>query len=317
MIADQTGLSQPTAMHFRHKFPVDAEYAFLPTIGVKKSGGVNKPGGVTTPETASGQELHLGLWIDGALATTLDGETGKRAEIRTAVSAGEHTISISYVKPSGGGRINQVEVDGPFHAVSGPERPIPPPGGAPTYLANLARRAFRRPVTTHEVERYTALIALAQSKGDSYQDGLALAIQAILVSPQFLFRIEPDPKAKSPRALTALELASRLSFFLWSSIPDDELLRVAENGSLTKPAVLEAQVRRMLRDQNPSALQRTSPASGWKSAAWNPSSRTPPVFPNSTTCCATRCAGKPSCSSTESCAKTGASSNLLTRSIPI
>jgi len=122
------------------------------------------------------------------------------------------------------------------------------PTDARPYLTSLAHRAFRRPVTPQEVDRFLALVVLAEAHGDSYEEGLALAIQGVLVSPHFLFRMESDPKSKQARALTASELASRLSFFLWSSIPDDELLRAAGNGSLRKPAVLQAQVHRMLRD---------------------------------------------------------------------
>ncbi|HXA52688.1 MAG TPA: DUF1587 domain-containing protein, partial [Candidatus Acidoferrum sp.] len=84
MEADATGLSKPTAMHFRHNFPMEAEYGFLPTVG-----------GNQTP----GQELHFGLWIDGVQVATLDSETGRRAELRATVAAGEHTVSLSYVKP--------------------------------------------------------------------------------------------------------------------------------------------------------------------------------------------------------------------------
>jgi hypothetical protein len=230
MEADTTGLSKPTAMHFRHNFPMEAEYAFLPTVG-----------GDQTP----GQELHFGLWIDGVQVATVNSETGRRAELRATVPAGEHTVSMSYVKPTRTGRINLVEIDGPFAATS--PQPVVP-ADARAYLTSLAHRAFRRPVTTQEIDRFLALVALVQTQGDSCEEGIALAIQGILVSPHFLFRIESDPKSKQPRALTAIELASRLSFFLWSSIPDDELLRAAENGSLRKAAVLEAQVRRMLRD---------------------------------------------------------------------
>jgi hypothetical protein len=230
MEADATGLSKPTAMHFRHNFPMEAEYAFLPTVG-----------GDQTP----GQELHFGLWIDGTQVAALDSETGRRAELRASIPAGEHTVSMSYMKPTRTGRINQVEIDGPFRSAA---RPGAVPADARAYLTSLAHRAFRRPVTAQEIDRFLALVALAEAQGDSYEEGLALAIQGILVSPHFLFRIEPDAKSKQARALTALELASRLSFFLWSSIPDDELLRAAESGLLRRPAMFEAQVRRMLRD---------------------------------------------------------------------
>jgi hypothetical protein len=237
MNADATGLSKPTSLHARHRFPVDAEYGFVVTVG-----------GPQTPA----QELHLGLWIDGVQAATLDGETGKRLEFRTPVTAGERTVSLSYVKPSKAGRINQAEIDGPYKVDAGATVHVAP-GEERTFLASFVRRAFRRPVTKAEVDKYAALVEMAKSKGDSFEDGLAVAIQAVLVSPNFLFHIE-SAKDRKAHALSAVELASRLSFFLWSSIPDDELLRVAENGSLRKPAVLEAQVRRMLKDEKSAHL---------------------------------------------------------------
>jgi hypothetical protein len=237
MNADTTGLSKPTSLHARQRFPVDAEYGFV----------VNVAGNQTL-----GQEVHLGLWIDGVQAATLDGETGKRLELRAPVTVGEHTISLSYVKPSKTGRINQVEIDGPYQVTAAPTIHVTP-GEERSYLAGFLRRAFRRPVTKVEVDKYAGFVTMAQSKGDSFNDGLAVAIQAILVSPDFLFRVE-SAKDKKAHALTPIELASRLSFFLWSSIPDDELLRAAENGSLHKPAVLEGQVRRMLKDEKSSRM---------------------------------------------------------------
>src|SRR6185503_19648012 len=90
-----------------------------------------------------------------------------------------------------------------------------------------------------------------------FEAGIALALQKVLVSPEFLFRIERDPSDTAPQSayrLSDLELASRLSFFLWSSIPDDELLALAERGRLQDPKVLEQQVRRMMADSRSRAL---------------------------------------------------------------
>ena len=118
-------------------------------------------------------------------------------------------------------------------------------------VASLARRAFRRPLTPQEIDRFASLVYLARSKGDSYEEGICLAVQGILVSPYFLFRIEKDlPTAKADTAhpISPYELASRLSYFLWSSMPDDELRACADQQTLLKPGVLTAQVRRMLKD---------------------------------------------------------------------
>ncbi len=124
-------------------------------------------------------------------------------------------------------------------------------------VSDLARRAFRRPVTSQEIDRFTSLIALAQRQGDSFEEGVCLAVQGLLVSPHFLFRIERDPStavAESGHPITQHELASRLSYFLWSTMPDDELRGCADRQLLRKPNVLTAQVRRMLKDPRSHAL---------------------------------------------------------------
>ncbi len=117
-------------------------------------------------------------------------------------------------------------------------------------IANLINRAYRRPATNKETEQALSFFTLARQQGDAFEEGIATALQSILVSPQFLYRIERDNVA----AVTPLELASRLSYFLWSSMPDDELLRLAGEGKLKQPAVLETQVKRMLRDPRSAAF---------------------------------------------------------------
>jgi mono/diheme cytochrome c family protein len=124
-------------------------------------------------------------------------------------------------------------------------------------IADLARRAFRRPLESAEVDALVSVASKAQQRGRSFEQALALAVQAILVSPDFLFRIEKNRNPQSATAsyrISAHELASRLSYFLWSSMPDDELLRCADQGTLHKPAVLAAQVRRMLKNEKSRAL---------------------------------------------------------------
>ena len=154
------------------------------------------------------------------------------------------------------------EVIGPFHAVAGPapesKRKIlvcghldghHQPACARTIIANLARRAFRRPVPPQELEPYLRLAANARQKGRSFEDSVGLALKALLVSPDFLFRIERDDAAGTrAHPLDPYELASRLSYFVWSSMPDDELLASAARGGLRKPEILEQQVRRLLKD---------------------------------------------------------------------
>ena len=120
----------------------------------------------------------------------------------------------------------------------------------------LSRRAFRRPVTEADVAPLMAAFAEGRTMGGGFDAGIELALQRILVSPAFLFRIESAPRQTAGGAyrLSDFTLASRLSFFLWSSLPDDELLTAAEQGRLSDPAGLEQQVRRMLADPRAEAL---------------------------------------------------------------
>ena len=123
-------------------------------------------------------------------------------------------------------------------------------------LARLARRAYRRPVADDDLAPLVAFYRTGRAAG-GFEAGIRMAIERLLIDPEFLFRIERDPDGLAPGApyrLADLELASRLSFFLWSSIPDDELLAVAAEGRLSDPAELERQVRRMLADPRAAAL---------------------------------------------------------------
>jgi hypothetical protein len=113
-------------------------------------------------------------------------------------------------------------------------------------IANLASRAYRRPATAVEVNELLGVAAGARKRGGSYQEGISLAIATVLASPNFLFRIDKPEDSRS--ATAQYDLASRISYFLWSSMPDEELTRAAEQGALRKPDVLEAQVRRMIAD---------------------------------------------------------------------
>lgn len=120
-------------------------------------------------------------------------------------------------------------------------------------VSTLARRAYRRPVTKNEIDALYRFVGMAKAEGQSAEQGLQLAIQAMLVSPHFLFRVERDPAiAAKAHPISEIELASRLSYFLWSSMPDNELLQLAESGKLRTN--LDAQVKRMLADARSSAF---------------------------------------------------------------
>ncbi|HEU4712156.1 MAG TPA: DUF1592 domain-containing protein [Pyrinomonadaceae bacterium] len=168
--------------------------------------------------------------------------------------------------PANSARIGSVELGGPYAAVKGPsiesQKKIYACGHlnskhekkcSRVIVERLAHRAYRRPVTKAEVTQLTNLVAQAQNDNGSFEEGLAVGIQAILLSPHFLFRIEARPP-KTATSLSQHELASRLSYFLWSSMPDDELLTAADKGKLSRPATLAAQVRRMLLDPKADAL---------------------------------------------------------------
>ena len=137
-----------------------------------------------------------------------------------------------------------------------PADPSQEAGCASTILSALARRAYRRPVTDADVAGLLSFYEEGRAEG-GFESGIEMAVRRLLVSPEFLFRTESDPANIAPDTnyrISDLELASRLSFFLWSSIPDDELLDLASSGSLRQPAVLEQQTRRMLADPRSHAM---------------------------------------------------------------
>ena len=179
--------------------------------------------------------------------------------------------------------LGSVTVTGPFSAAGGPPAEgtpsrrrifvcLPAAGAAEAgqtacarrILSTLARRAYRRPVTAADLDVLLGFFDEGRGEG-GFDAGIEMALRWLLASPEFVLRVERDPAgvaAGESYAVSDLELASRLSFFLWSSIPDDELLDLAEAGRLREPAVLEAQARRMLADERSRALV-TSFASQW------------------------------------------------------
>jgi hypothetical protein len=150
-------------------------------------------------------------------------------------------------------------------------------------VSNIARRAFRRPVTDADIAAPLRFYRETRASG-GFEAGIEMAVRAVLASTEFLFRVERDPKTVAPRTpyrVSDIELASRLSFFLWSSVPDDELLDVAIAGRLNQASTLERQVKRMLADSKSDALV-TNFASQWlylrNLAAASPDARQFPDF---------------------------------------
>ncbi|MBI4658694.1 MAG: DUF1592 domain-containing protein [Verrucomicrobia bacterium] len=131
-------------------------------------------------------------------------------------------------------------------ATPGPDRP--PRETARKVVSAFARRAFRRPVTDAEVERLLTMFDRAWSRGDGFVPSVRLALKAALISPHFLFLAEPEPEEGGVHRLGAVPLASKLSYFLWSSMPDEELLALAEGGQLLETNAYRQQIRRMLAD---------------------------------------------------------------------
>lgn len=129
-----------------------------------------------------------------------------------------------------------------------PDRFTAPAKAARQIITHFAWRAFRRPPEASETELYLKLFNTAEKQGATFEEAVRVTLRAMLVSPNFLFRIEREQDAKAAYALNEFELASRLSYFLWSSMPDEELFRLAAQGRLQEQAVLLAQTRRMLQD---------------------------------------------------------------------
>jgi hypothetical protein len=253
-------------LRVRKRFPADGDYEFRISVTGRRP-----------PKAA--QTVRVALAIDGEVLRIfereVDPEQPRMFETRIPVRAGDRAIQATLlsIAPDQGDPkqpderkpfVEWVEVRGPFQAA----RSVPEsyrrifvcghlPGGhgpacAREIVSTLARRAWRRPVSEAEVRSLLGFVRMAQKDGGSLEQGIQLALEAVLVSPHFLFRIERDPEPGDPPAAHPVgnfELASRLSYFLWSSMPDEELFQAAADGSLRRPEALAAQVRRMLRDR--------------------------------------------------------------------
>ncbi len=189
--------------------------------------------------------MFADLRLDGARVKTWDVENGSTPVLSTLTISGPYNVAGAGDTPSR----HKIFVCEP--ATAKDEEPC-----ARKILSTLARRGFRRSVTNTDVDPLMAFYRQGRREG-TFESGIGAALRALLVSPDFLFRIEHDPpglRAGAAYRVNDFELASRLSFFLWSSIPDDELLTLAEQGKLQDPAVLSQQVDRMLEDRRSKAL---------------------------------------------------------------
>jgi len=267
MHLDGLPLGTRGGMVITHNFPLDAEY------------DINIGGRLFSFNSGVGRQLgaRLDVTIDGEPVTVEENRI-----VRHPLTAGPHTITAAiidnrkstgvnniYKEYSVEGNIGRIEIVGPFNA-SGPGHTpsrekvfscYPDTNDeelacAETIIRDVATRAFRGPVNDSEVASIMTFYNQGYEEGH-FESGIQQAVSRILVDPRFLVRFEEEPENMAPGtiySISDLELASRLSFFLWSSIPDEELLELAMAGELSKPAVLNAQVERMLSDEKASAL---------------------------------------------------------------
>ncbi len=238
---------------------------------------VNPPRGKAKPAGEYGKPSHENV--------------DRHLHAKVSASAGPHKIGVTFLKnpsslletkrqplnvhfnmyrhPRIGPAVYQVSIAGPFDGSGAGDTPsrrrvfVCQPAGpaeeqdcAERIIGTLARRAYRQPILEADLVQPMAFYNDAREQGD-FEDGIEAALSCVLINPKFLFRVERDPPGVAPGTvyrISDVELASRLSFFLWSSIPDDELLDLAEQGKLSDPEVLQQQTRRMLADARSRSL---------------------------------------------------------------
>ena len=277
-------------MLVRHSFPADGEYKFeIQNFGL----GKYIPG-EKVEILIDGERVYLTDYVGVGLSQGMSGEGDGSIEVTIPVKAGSHMVGTTFLatnyRPSldlirqyerkslennsvpqlqAYPAIGLLRIQGPFTAARPedsktlrkiltcrPASEAQEESCAKEILSTLSRRAYRRPATPQDMEWMWGFYQEGRREG-SFQDGIELALRRILASPQFLVRAEKEadsvPVGK-PYRISDLELASRLSFFLWSSIPDDELVNLANQDKLHTPAVLSQQVKRMMADSRSSAL---------------------------------------------------------------
>ena len=275
----------------RYTFPLDAEYDFSIRLARDRNEHVE---GLREPHEVEllldGERIRLFTVQPPPRGADHDA-VDRDLKVRIPVKAGPHVVAATFPKrptllleterqpyqahfnmdrhPRLQPAVYSISINGPYNPKGPGETPsrkrificTPANEGeeeacASRIFANLARRAYRRPVTDRDCEAPLKFFRSAR-KERGFEGGIEMGLRAILISPEFLFRVERDPAGVAPGEayrISDLELASRLSFFLWSSIPDEELLQAAIDGRLRTPAVLERQVRRMLAHERSRSL---------------------------------------------------------------
>jgi mono/diheme cytochrome c family protein len=277
----------------RHLFPLDGEYVIKVRLQRTAGGdniiGLNEAHQVDVRLDGARVKLFTVGGGDKQQADTDDavGDIAADAglEVRVPIRAGTRLVGVTLpneitdfegvLRQGQGGvdingpSVDQVSIQGPYNAkgagdtpsrrgifVCTPARAEEEEACAKKILATLGRRAYRRPLLPEDVQSLMDFYKAGRANAD-FEAGIETALRGILASPEFLFRIERQPANVPPNTayrISDLELASRLSFFLWSSIPDDTLLDLAESGKLKDRVVLQQQVRRMLADRRSEAL---------------------------------------------------------------
>jgi len=263
-------------LQIQHTFPVDAQY----TIQIRARGGGNQGGGLGTGGGRgggpSGEQIEV--MLNGEQVQLVGANGGS---VKLDIKAGPQTVGAALIRrsppggeeiwqaPQGSGAVNSIAITGPINPTGSGDTPsrrkiftCKPASAAEEsacakqIITTLARRAYRQPPTAQDLDTLLGFYQTARA-GGNFENGVEQALARILMDPRFTFRFEREPasvKAGAVYRISDLELASRLSFFLWSSIPDEELLDAAIQGKLHEPAVLEAQARRMLANPKSSTL---------------------------------------------------------------
>jgi cytochrome c551/c552 len=252
----------------RSDFPVDGEYAVKVEFA-----------------NSSRDQNQLLITSDGrrVVLETLGGQAGrgseKTREFRIPLKAGPQLIGVTFIqrdetrdeqtlRPRMRGRgtqlaMSSVTISGPYNVSGSGDSPSrrrifvchdENDTCARKILSTLAQRAYRRPLTDADLQYLLPFYTAGRGEGGNFEAGIQRALERLLVSPQFLFRVEHNAEGSAPQRISDLELASRLSFFLWSSIPDDELLARAARGELKDPAVLDSEIHRMLADDRSQSM---------------------------------------------------------------
>jgi len=276
-----------------HEFPADGEYAIKITPISKGNMGDTSPFGEIQGEKLEflldGQRVKLFDWDkertreDGTFNVKFNATAGPHTVVVTFLAtnyAPGNDLDQHFLRDTieTGGlpgykffpHVGKIRIDGPNNAKGAsntpsrakiftchPATPAAETGCAKQIVASLAKHAFRRPVTDQDTEMLMGFYQIGRNNGGNFDKGVEMALRRVLVDPEFYFRKEAEPanvKPGEPYRIGDLALASRLSFFIWSSIPDDELLNLAAQNKLHEPAVLEREVKRMLADPKSEAL---------------------------------------------------------------